>query len=332
MQVMRQRYSFKMLFFSYLCLFFAASCSPGSTGKYDPEKGYIGTLSISGAFALYPIVILWTEDFKKENPQVRFNVSAGGAGKGIADVLSNMVDIGLVSRDLHQVEIDRGALPITVGYDAVIGIINSKHPNFELLQERGLTRVELKSIFLERNKKKWKDIDPRFVDQPIEVYTRSDAAGAAETWAKYLGASQEELRGIGVFGDPGLAQAVKEDPLALGFSNVNFVYDLNTRKFSDGVHVLPLDLDADGRISQEENIYADLDILIAAVADGRYPTPPARELFFVLRRGHSSDLLDTFVQFVLADKQQAYLIENGYVPLKKKEIEKQIEKINANKL
>lgn len=39
---------------------------------------------------------------------------------------------------------------------------------------------------------------------------RSDAAGAAETWAKYFGERQEDLKGIGIFGDPGLAQAIKE--------------------------------------------------------------------------------------------------------------------------
>ncbi len=44
------------------------------------------------------------------------------------------------------------------------------------------------------------------------MYTRSDAAGAAETWAKYFGKKQEDIQGVAVFGDPGLALAVKKDP------------------------------------------------------------------------------------------------------------------------
>ena len=331
MQIKRLQTPFKGALVSILAAFLLSACSPGRHQKYDPEEGYSGTLSISGAFALYPMAVLWAEDFKKENPNVRFNVSAGGAGKGISDVLSNMVDIGLVSRELHQVEVERGALPIVVGYDAVISIINRAHPDFDLLQERGLTQAELKSIFLEKGIKTWKEIDARLVDRPIEVYTRSDAAGAAETWAKYLGATQEELRGIGIFGDPGLAQAVRDNPLAIGFSNVNFVYDLKTRKSSEGVHVLPLDLNANGRVEDQEQFYETLDKLMHAVAEGAYPSPPARELYFVLHRDRPSALLNAFVRFVLAKEQQNYLSENGYVPLEKEKIEQQIHKIDATK-
>ena len=53
-----------------------------------------GTISISGAFALYPMAVKWADEFKKLHPKVTFNVSAGGAGKGITDALSGLVDIG----------------------------------------------------------------------------------------------------------------------------------------------------------------------------------------------------------------------------------------------
>jgi phosphate transport system substrate-binding protein len=48
------------------------------------------------------------------------------------------------------------------------------------------------------------------VTDPIHVYTRSDAAGAPDVWAKHLGKKQENLLGIGVFGDPGLAAAASK--------------------------------------------------------------------------------------------------------------------------
>jgi phosphate transport system substrate-binding protein len=53
-----------------------------------------------------------------------------------------------------------------------------------------------------------------------------DAAGAPETWAKYLGnKKQEDLLGIGVFGDPGIAEAVAKDPLGIGYNNLGYAYD-----------------------------------------------------------------------------------------------------------
>ena len=59
-----------------------------------------GTVAISGAFALYPMMELWTSEFNKLHPDVRFDLSAGGAGKGLADAVGGAVDIGMVSRDV----------------------------------------------------------------------------------------------------------------------------------------------------------------------------------------------------------------------------------------
>jgi len=290
-------------------------CAPKVKEGYDEKTGYTGSISISGAFALYPIVVLWSEDFKKQHPNVRFNISAGGAGKGISDVLANMVDIGMVSRDLHPQELERGALPVHIAKDAVLGTINARHPDIALIRQRGLTQAELADIFVHRRHKLWSDIDPRFVRRPIEVYVRSDAAGAGETWAKFFGESQEDLKGIGIFGDPGLAQAVKDKPLAIGFNNINYVFDLNTKKTADGIAVLPIDTDGNGKIDETEDFYGNLDDLTRAVAKGRYPSPPARDLTLVVRKGKMTKLLRAFIDFALEKEQQGYLLENGYVPV-----------------
>lgn len=292
-----------------------SSCAPKVKEGYDEKKGYTGTISISGAFALYPIVVLWSEDFKKVHPNVRFNVSAGGAGKGIADVLTNMVDIGLVSRDIHQQELDKGAFPIHVAKDAVVGTLNSNHPNIDLIKQRGFTQEELENIFVHSKYTLWSDIDSRFVKQPLQVYVRSDAAGAAETWAKFFGQRQEDLKGVGIFGDPGVAQAIKENPYAIGFNNINYVFNLKTKKATENLALIPIDVNKDGRIDSLESFYNDLDDLTNAVATNKYPSPPARDLTFVIRNDKQTKLLKEFIRFVLAKEQQGYLLENGYVPL-----------------
>ena len=40
------------------------------------------TITVSGAFALYPMMVMWAEEYQTANPDVRIDVSAGGAGKG----------------------------------------------------------------------------------------------------------------------------------------------------------------------------------------------------------------------------------------------------------
>ncbi|MCE8429450.1 MAG: hypothetical protein J5U19_13805, partial [Candidatus Methanoperedens sp.] len=46
-----------------------------------------GTISLSGAFALYPMAVRWGEEFQKLHPKVKVDISAGGAGKGMTDTL-----------------------------------------------------------------------------------------------------------------------------------------------------------------------------------------------------------------------------------------------------
>ncbi|WP_090605449.1 PstS family phosphate ABC transporter substrate-binding protein [Parapedobacter koreensis] len=314
-----------------IALFFIdiqTGCAPKNSSSWDSEKGLQGTISISGAFALYPLVVMWSEQFKEIHPNVRFNISAGGAGKGIADALSGMVDIGLVSRDIHQQEYDRGAYVISVAKDAVVGTLSTQNPNLATILGRGMKQKELRQVFVAGSYSKWNQLDPSFSADDLHVYVRSDAAGAAETWAAFLGKSQEDLKGVGIFGDPGIAQAIQKNPLAVGFNNISYVYDLKTRKQTAGIRVIPIDLNNDGTISPAEDFYGTIDSLTQAVAKGDYPSPPARNLSFLLKGKPDDFVLVEFIKFVLTKEAQSILLENGYIPLNEELLKEELTKLD----
>lgn len=287
-----------------------------------------GMISVSGAFALYPLVVLWSEEFKTLHPNVRFNISAGGAGKGIADALSGMVDIGLVSRDVHPQEYDRGAFVVHVAKDAVVGTVSSRNPNLSAILQRGIKQHELERIFVSGSISKWNQVNSAFSSDDLHTYVRSDAAGAAETWAAYFGKSQEDLKGVGIFGDPGIAQAIQNNPLAIGFNNISYVYDLKTRKQASGVRVIPIDLNRDGTLSPEEDFYDTIDSLTHAVAANRYPSPPSRNLSFLMKGKPNDVVLIEFIKFVLTKESQSILLENGYIPLNDELLAEELAKLN----
>lgn len=287
--------------------------------KAESLKGYI---TISGAFALYPLVNVWAEEFRKEYPNVRINVSGGGAGKGMADVLGGAAELGMFSRDISPEEKAQGAWFVSVTKDAVIPTISDKNPILSQLKSEGLTQSELSEIFLKDGKKKWKNSE-----HEVSVFTRSDASGAADVWAKYLGGkAQEELKGIAVFGDPGLAEAVKNDPKGIGFNNVIYAYDLNTGKKYPGLEVIPIDINANGKIDPEEDFYGDIDQITAAIADERYPSPPARELYLISKGKPTNPIVTIFLKWVL-EKGQAFVEDNGYILLKQDVIQVQKDKL-----
>ncbi len=301
-----------------------SGCSPEAGGE-DQNESYQGTIAISGAWALYPLVIRWGEEFQAIYPDARFDISAGGAGKGMADTLANAVDVGMVSREIYPEETEQGALGFAVAKDAVFLTVNSQNPILDSLQTTGITQELLVEIYLTGKITNWGELaNNSQVDQPIHVFTRSDACGAAETWAGYLGKRQEDLLGIGVYGDPGVLGSVTNDPLAIGFNNLNYAYDFATGAPMPGISIVPLDVNNNGKVDPEE-VLSLKEQALEAVNSGIYPSPPARDLYLVTK-GQPQGLIRNFINWVLTDGQ-VYVSETGYIQIPPEKLGVEIQKL-----
>jgi phosphate transport system substrate-binding protein len=298
----------------------------GQPAAQAPGGELQGTITASGAFALYPMMVRWGEEYQKLHPGVQFDISAGGAGKGMTDALGGQVDIGLVSREIKPEEEQKGAYWVSVVKDAVFPAVNEKNPVLNDLLSQGVSREQFSDIFITGKIKTWGELVGRLeITDEIHVYTRSDAAGAPETWAKYLGnKKQEDLLGIGVFGDPGIAEAVAKDPLGIGYNNLGYAYDAASGKPVSGLVILPVDADGNGRTGADEVLDTKAKAM-QAVASGKYPSPPARALNLVTK-GKPSGLVQDFIVWVLTDGQQ-FADGAGYIPLTPELLNEGLQKI-----
>jgi phosphate transport system substrate-binding protein len=285
------------------------------------------TISLSGAFALYPMALKWGEEYKKVNPSVKFDITGGGAGKGMTDALAGMVDIGMVSREITKDEVAKGAWFMSSVIDAVVPVFNAGNPLYAEIMTRGIRKKECAKIWDKSPAKKWKSAIPSLgADSALNVYTRSDACGAAQTWGAFFGKKQEEMGGIGVFGDPGLAEAVRKDVNGIGYNNINFVYDKDSKKPAKGLAILPIDINGNGKIDDDEKVYETRDMITDAIAKGTYPSPPARKLYLVVKNGPAKPELKKFLKWVLTDGQK-YVQESGYILLLPEEVRANLLKI-----
>lgn len=278
----------------------AASCGGSRRAK---EGELSGEISLSGAFALYPVAVQWVEEFQTLHPGVRVDISAGGAGKGMTDALAGVVDFGMVSREIYPPETEKGAVGFAVAKDAVAPTINAANPKLKELLAHGLTREAAIKIWITGEAKTWGDVLGTDDQTPLHAYTRSDACGAAETWALWLGKKQEDLQGTAVFGDPGVAAAVQKDIYGIGLNNIGYAYDNDTHLPNDGILVLPIDADANGTITPDEQFYDTKDQLVAAIAEDKYPSPPARDLYLVTKGVPTDPVVVAFLRYVLAEGQ-----------------------------
>ncbi len=293
--------------------------------RRELRKELKGEIQLSGAFALYPMIVKWAEEFRKIHPKVRIDISAGGAGKGITDALAKVVDLGMVSRDIYPQELEKGAFPVAVVKDAVVPTINSNNPLINEILATGLKREVAKDLWIHTTARTWGDVLGSASTIPVHVYTRSDACGAAETFAAWLGAKQEDLEGTAVFGDPGVTSVVQRDKIGIGFNNIAYAYDINSKKPYRHIAVMPLDLDGNGRIDPEEDFYSTSTELNAAIADGRYPAPPARNLFLVANGVPEKPEVLAFLEFILTDGQE-YAPEVGFIGLSTELLEEELTK------
>ncbi len=291
----------------------AESTSPESDAPVSSDE-LSGTISVSGAFALYPMMTVWAEEFNKLHPDVQFDVQGGGAGKGMTDTIAGAVDIGMISRNIKPEEEAQGIFWVSVTKDAVFPIISAENPVAAQLMEKGITQEVYNKIYITGEITTWGEVigDPSITDK-INVFTRSDAAGAAEQWAKYSGGeAQEDLLGIGVNGEPSMVDTVLKDPLGIGFANLNSIFDLSGGGLVPGIVIPPIDINENG-VADPEEIYTVKEDAFGAVANGTYPSPPARfENLATLGKPEGLEL--EFIKWILTDGQQ-YLEAAGYVPL-----------------
>jgi len=295
------------------------------TGNCTSSKDSQQTISISGAWALYPLMVRWAEEFHNEYPLVEFDISAGGAGKGMSDALAGVIDIGMVSRGIYPEEIGKGAFWISVTRDAVFVTINEQNPVLTELRSRGISQQTLVGIYITGEITTWGQVVERpEIQDSVNVYTRSDAAGAPATFAEFLGKAQEDLIGIGVYGDPGLLDAVIKDPLGIGYNNLNYAFAAASGKPVQGAFVVPLDANGNGQMDSEE-WFETKEEAVRAVAEGFYPSPPARDLNLVTL-GKPTGAIRDFIEWILIEGQ-GYVDEVGYIGLTPEQLQSELVKV-----
>ena len=328
---LRRRYLFFPLFFFFVLILGVFGCGRKTAQEDKAQPGLAGshlqgTVRVSGAWALYPMMVRWGEEFGKTYPKVRVDISAGGAGKGAADAISGLVDIGMVSREVKPEEMKQGAFFIPVVKDAVFSVINIENPVLSKgLSEKGVKKKTFIDLWINDIPLTWGEIVGGGSKDKVQVYTRSDSCGAAETWAQYLGGKQQEnLKGVGVYGDPGLAEAVRKDRNGIGYNNLNYAYDAKTGFPLAGLQVIPIDINENGRVDPEEELKTK-NRAVQAVASGLYPSPPARDLYLVTK-DRFKGITQKFIRWILTDGQK-YVEEMGYIKLTDAQIHGALKKV-----
>jgi phosphate transport system substrate-binding protein len=108
------------------------------------------------------------------------------------------------------------------------------------------------------------------------------------------------------------------------------VYDAKTKQPVTGVSIIPIDVNGNGQVDKEERFYSNTEELTKAIADGRYPSPPARALHLVSGGAPKNQAAVEFLRWILTDGQK-YVAEAGYINLPQEKLSEALKKLDAGK-
>jgi phosphate transport system substrate-binding protein len=267
-----------------LCLAALHACRTGNSvqdqklSQSEIKVTLSGSITISGAYAHYPLVTKWSEDFMKIHPAVKIIVSTGGTGKGFEDLLSKKSQLAMISRPLTDAELGEGVWTIPVAKDGVAAIVNQKNPYLKKILEQGLSPEELLKVFTGEISLKWGELLDTQGKEKVLVYKRADESGAADIFAHFLNKESADLKGIGVIGDDEMIKSIQSNPLAIGFCNFSYAFNTVTGERINGIQIIPADLDYDNKIDKKEIPFNNLDKAHRGLWLGVYPKSLCREL------------------------------------------------------
>lgn len=284
-----------------------------------------GSLNISGAYALEPLMAVWAAQFTEQNPGVQITVHGNGTGAGIDDLIAGRVDLAMVSRNLTPDEEALEFWDVMVAKEGVLPVINASNPHLAVLLERGITRDSLLAVFSGQRPVRWGDLTGTDDSRPVKVFIRGDESGAAEVWAEYLGVKLPELAGKPMQGDSGVVRAVLSEPLGIGFCNCHYAYADDGNIQAEGLRVLPLDVNRNGKIDDKENFYDKITNIQRAAYLGRFPHHLCRELTVLCREKPTDPVCREFVRWILTDGQKI-AVQKGYSELRNCDIQELLKK------
>ncbi len=277
-----------------------------------------GEIKISGAFALYPLVKIWIDEFHKKYPEIEFNIMETGTGQGLHDIFTGNADLAMVSREINPGEIPDSFWIAQVARGGVVAVFNSDNPGYNQIMKSGLTTAEILEIYTAKVPLKWKSYFEYTSDREIQVFSRLDDSGAADVFAGFLNCSQMELTGNKVLGDENMIRSIQQNTFSIGFCNLNYVFNLETGKQVSGIQVLPIDLNFNGKIDINEKMADSLYIFQRKIWTHQFPRNLCRTLYMVsIKVPEKEERL--FMRWVLSEGQD-YVVKAGYCELNSSEI------------
>jgi len=224
-----------------------------SVNSNEPKKKQQVVL-ITGVRFAYPLVQQWIDDFNKVNPDIQVVIeSRGSADPAKYDILIEAYEPDDAVKKSREY--------IYIARYAILPVANSNSAFAKTYADKGLNKDIITQLFFHdiyADKEKQQEIKA-----PYTIYTRLQKAGAPIVFTKYFGYEQKDIKGKAIAGaDEHLLKSIVRDSTGVSYLPLSLIYDHNSKKPVEGISVLPVDLNGNGKVNDDEKFYDDLGKVI----------------------------------------------------------------------
>ncbi len=303
-------YFFVFLIYFLVLLTSAAFAQPTTNGK----------VVITGVRFAYPIVEKWIKDYKTINPSVQVSIDPRSTvDPANFDLLIEAYEPNQSIKDSREF--------FYLGRYALLPVANATSEFAKSYGNKGLTAEQIKEIFFHDVFAEKKTRGQ--ITAPITVYTRLQRAGAPITFAHYFGFEQQNIKGKAISGsDEHLIKALLKDSTGVSYANLGLLYNLETRKVLEGLTVIPVDQNGDGRISNDEKQVNDVDVLIAKLEAHELKNIPVEYLHISISKTNTNQEALNFLTWIFSQNQDD-LHHYGYLKPEPQRFQNEKEKLSA---
>ncbi len=246
---------------------------------------------VTGVRFAYPIIESWIEQYSKVNPDVQVVIEYRGSQD------PSQYDI-LVEAYEQPEAVKNERDYFYVGRYAILPVANSRSEFARTYVVKGLTNQTIKQIFFHdiySDKDKEEDIKV-----PFTTYTRLQRAGSPMVFAKYFKYEQKDIKGKGIAGsDEHLLKAVLRDSTGVSYLPTPMIYESNGAPVT-GLTPIPVDLNGNDRVSDDEKIFGNRSILFQRFAAANpINNVPVEHIHLSTNKKTASPEASAFIQWVL---------------------------------
>lgn len=274
-----------------------------SGGNSEDSAWRTQSITLAGSTTVLPIANASAVAFMNQYLETIVTVSGGGSGVGYSNILDDVVNIGMASREPKQTEIDnakskgRALLLHPIALDAVCVVVNPSV--VEGGKQLSLTLQEVGKIFTGEYTY-WDEVDAGLPHQQIFVVVREPGSGTRGTFEEFTMDpwDYEVTTGANTrSSNPEVVTAVSGTQYSIGYVGFGFL--------NSNMYTVPLYSESQG---------ADVAPTTDSIASRTYPM--SRYLYLLTnKQPQSGSLTDRFIDFILSPEGQEIVEQKGFLKL-----------------